>query len=148
MADAHDAPPALPHWERGTPAVLVVAGLHAIPVSTAVRAGDRRLVLALGRKRETLARLREDPTVALCVLGRDLAVTVRGRARVVEEELPEAPVAAVLLEVAAVQDHLADGRTEMLDGARWRWRDPKAGDQDAQVAAGLARLAADLGASP
>ena len=27
----------LPHWEQGTPAVLCVAGPHAIPVSTAVR---------------------------------------------------------------------------------------------------------------
>ena len=143
MADADAI--ALPHWERGTPTVLVVAGLHAIPVSTAVRAGDRRLLLALGRRRDTLARLRADPGVALCLLGRHVAVTVRARARVVEEELPEAPVTAVLLEVDRVQDHLADGRTEMLDGARWRWRDPNAAEQDARAAAGLARLAEKLG---
>ena len=144
MPDADD-PPALPRWERGTPGVLVVNGLHAIPVSTAVRAGDRRLVFALGRRRETLARLREDPAAALCLLGRDVAVTAWGRAQVLEEELHDAPVAALLLEVDRVQDHLADGRTEMLDGARWRWRAPEAAEQDARVAAGLARLASELG---
>jgi hypothetical protein len=77
-----------------------------------------------------------------------VAVTASGRARVVEEELPEAPVAALLLEVERVQDHLADGRTEMLDGARWRWRAPEAAEQDAGVAAGLARLARELAAIP
>ena len=30
----------LPDWEVGTPAVLIVAGPHAIPVSTAVRRGN------------------------------------------------------------------------------------------------------------
>ena len=38
----------LPHWEQGTPGVLCVAGPHAIPISTAVRGSDSRLVFALG----------------------------------------------------------------------------------------------------
>ena len=33
---------------------------------------------------------------------------------------------AVELQVERVQDHLADGRTEILDGARWRWIDEEA----------------------
>ena len=37
----------LPHWEQGTPGVLCVAGPHAIPISTAVRGSDSRLVFAL-----------------------------------------------------------------------------------------------------
>ena len=32
----------LPEWPEGTVAVLSTAGPHAIPVSTAVRAGDRQ----------------------------------------------------------------------------------------------------------
>jgi hypothetical protein len=131
----------LPRWERGTPAVLCVAGPHAIPVSTAVRAGDRLVMLALGRERETLRRLRQDPRIALCVMGEGLAFTAHGRARVAAEELEAADtVVAVELRVERVQDHLADGRTEMLDGARWRWTDEGLGDAERAIVAELGRI--------
>lgn len=124
----------LPEWEPGTPAVLVVAGPHAIPVSTAVRRGDRRLVFALGSRRETLDRLRREPSaVALCVLARGAAFTAYGRAAVVREELDAAPVAAVELHVERVQDHLADGRTAMLGGARYEWIDQDAADAEPRI---------------
>ena len=129
---------ALPDWPAGTAAVLAVAGPHAIPISTALRAGDRRIVFALGRRRETLARLRNDPAVALTVLAAGLAFTAHGRASVVAEQLPDAPpVVAVELQVERVQDHLADGRTEMLDAPRWRWREQRADEADARVRAAL-----------
>ena len=53
----------LPDWPPGTVAILSTAGgaPHAIPVSTAVRAGPRRVLLALARTRASLARLRDDP---------------------------------------------------------------------------------------
>ena len=127
----------LPDWEPGTPAVLVVAGPHAIPVSTALRRGERRVVFALGRRRETLARLREDPEAALCVLGPGVAFTAYGRALVLREELEAAPVAAIELSVERVQDHLADGRTEMLDGARYEWRDEDAMRAESRIRAEL-----------
>ena len=130
----------LPEWPQGTPGVLCVAGPHAIPVSTAVRAGDRSLLLALGRGRETLARLREDPSVAFCLLGPGLAFSAYGRAQVVAEELEAAPVTAVAVQVDRVQDHLADGRTELLDGARWRWSDERAREADPAIVAELRRL--------
>lgn len=135
--------PVLPRWTQGTPGVLCVAGPHAIPVSTATRAGDDRLLFVLGRRRETLARLRDDPRVALCLLGRDLAFTAHGTARVLREQLETVPVTALELHVERVQDHLADGRTEMLDGADWRWRDPRAADADAKVVAALRELAGE-----
>ncbi len=131
----------LPHWRQGTPAVLCVAGPHAIPVSTAVRLSDRRLAFALGRGRETLERLRGQPYAALCLLGTDLAFTAYGTATVVREPLEAAPVVGVELSVESVQDHLADGRTEILDGARWRWLDPTAAGSDPAIAAELASLA-------
>jgi hypothetical protein len=113
----------LPQWERGTPVVLCVAGPHPIPVSTAVRAADDRVLFALGRERETLRRLRADPAVALLVMGEGVAFTAFGEAGVVAERMEAADtIVAVELRVARVQDHLADGRTVMLDGARWRWR--------------------------
>jgi hypothetical protein len=107
-----------------------------------MRAGDTRVVLALGLQRDALARLRSDPRVALCVLGPNLAFTAYAEATVLRERLETVQVAAVELRVDELQDHLADGRTEMLDGARWRWRDPDAADADARAVAELSRLAA------
>jgi hypothetical protein len=131
----------LPEWERGTPAVLCVAGPHAIPISTAVRAGDDRVRFALGRERETLRRVRGDEAAALLVMGKGLAFTAYGRAVVVAERLEVAEtVVAVELRVSRVQDHLADGRTEMVDGARWRWTDEQLADSEPKIVAELARL--------
>ena len=131
----------LPRWAPGTPAVLCVAGPHPIPLSTAVRTDDGRIMLALGRRRETLRRLRADPRAALCVLGEGVAFTAHGHASVAAEELESADtVVAVELVVERVQDHLADGRTEMLDGARWRWVDRHAAESEPAVLAELERL--------
>jgi hypothetical protein len=125
----------------GTPAVLCVAGPHAIPVSTAMRAAADRIVFALARRRETLARLRDDPAAALCLLGEGLAFTAEGNARVIREELSASPhVAAVELRVTRLQDHLADGRTTMLDGARWRFTADEARAADAAIRTELASL--------
>ena len=131
---------ALPEWPQGTPGVLCVAGPHAIAVSTLVRAGDDRLVLALGRGRETLARLRAQPRVAFCLLAPGVAFTAYGRARVVSEELEAAPVSAIAVDVERIQDHLADGRTEMVDGARWRWSDERAREEEPAIVEELRRL--------
>jgi hypothetical protein len=120
--------------------VLCAAGPHVIPVSTAVRLGDDRLAFALGSRRETLDRIRTDPHVALCLLGTELAFTVYGSASVVRDPLECAPVVGVELKVESVQDHLADGRTEMLDGARWRWLDPAAAGADPKIVAELGGL--------
>jgi Pyridoxamine 5'-phosphate oxidase len=131
----------LPQWERGTPAVLCVAGPHPIPISTAVRVDGDRVRFALGRERETLRRLREDDRVALLVMGKGLAFTAHGSARVVAEGLEVADtVVAVELEVSHVQDHLADGRTDMVDGARWRWTDETLADSEPKIWAELERL--------
>jgi Pyridoxamine 5'-phosphate oxidase len=133
----------LPDWERGAPAVLATAGPHAIPVSTARRAADRRIVLALGRRRDTLARLREDPAVALCVMAAGVAFTAHGRAAIVREELRAAPhVTAVAIDVERIQDHLEGSRTEILAAARWRWTEADAADDEARIAAELRELAA------
>jgi Pyridoxamine 5'-phosphate oxidase len=131
----------LPHCEPGTPAVLSVSGPHAIPVSTAARASGDRIVFALARRRDTLARLREDPRAALCLMGEGIAFTAVGAVQVVREELGASPhVAALELRVTHVQDHLADGRTEMLDGARWGFTSDGARDADAAVREELAGL--------
>lgn len=122
--------------------MLCVTGPHPIPVSTAVRAGERRLLLALGGRRETLSRLRRDPRAALCMLGEGFAFTAHGVAAVLDRELEAAPsIVAVELRVERVQDHLADGRTEMVDAAQWRWREDRWAEADRELVDELERLA-------
>jgi hypothetical protein len=133
----------LPVWPPGTAAVLCVTGPHAIPVSTPVRAGDHRVLLTLGGRRETLRRLRDqDPAAALCVMARGLAFTAKGRARVVQEGVEAAPSLVVVeLTVDELVDHLADGRTAMEGSAPWSWLDPKAAESDPKIRAELKALA-------
>jgi hypothetical protein len=114
---------------------------HAIPVSTAVRAGARRIVFALARSRGSYARLRHEPRCALTLLcGEDLAFTAHGRATVVREALPGAgTVAAVALDVDDVRPH-GDPRFAIDDGVRWRWIDSDAAARDAAVHDALAAI--------
>jgi hypothetical protein len=116
---------------------------HAIPVSTAARAGPRRIVLALARSRGSLARLRADARCAVTVLGEnDVAFTAHGTARVSREPLEGAEaVAAVVVEVHEIHAH-DDSRFEIHAGVAWRWTDGEAAARDAEVHAALARLAA------
>jgi hypothetical protein len=128
----------LPDWPEGTVAALSVGGgpPHAIPVSTAVRSGPATIHLALGLRRESLARLRSDPRCALTVLAAGVAVTAHATAAVVGEN---DRVAFVRLDVESVQDH--DQPTfELQDGVRWRWTDDDAEAGDAEVRAALRDL--------
>jgi hypothetical protein len=139
----------LPSWERGTPGILCVEGPHPIPVTTIIRCGDDRVLFSLGRERETLRRLRAEPRVALCVLGKGIAFTAHGRAYELNDEIESVDtVVAVELRVDRVQDHLADGRTEMVDGARWRWTDERHGEAEDAIVAELRRLGQPNGGSP
>ncbi|MCW2951798.1 MAG: hypothetical protein JWQ48_968 [Conexibacter sp.] len=133
----------LPAWEDRTVAILSTgAGApHAIPLSTAVRAGPRTLYLALALRRESLARLRRDPRVALTLLAHGVAFTAHATATVVEEPLAESDgVAAVRLDVEALQDH-RQPRFALKEGVRWEWTDPAAAARDGEIRAGLRRLA-------
>jgi hypothetical protein len=131
----------LPRWEPGTPAVLCAHGPHAIPVSTATRAGGDRIVFALAHSRETLAILRDRPEAALCLMGAGVAFTAEGEARVVREKLDASPhVAALELRVTRIHDHLEGSPTEMLDGARWSFSTDAAREADAGVRAELAQI--------
>jgi hypothetical protein len=134
----------LPEWAPGTVAVLSTgAGRpHAIPVSTAIRAGPRTVLLALARRRESLARLRGDPRCALTILdGRDVAVTAHAIATIVAEPMAVSDgVAAVRLDVEEIQDH-GQPRFRIDAGVRWHWTDPEAERRDAEIRAALAALA-------
>jgi hypothetical protein len=126
----------LPEWPAGTVAVLSTAGPHAIPVSTAIRAGDRAIHFALAHTRDSLARLREDPRCALTILAARVAVTAYGTADVVDAD---DRVSYLRLEVESVEDH--DQPTFTLDdGVRWHWTDDDAAAGDAEVRATLKRI--------
>ena len=134
----------LPDWSPGTVAILSTGGgpPHGIPVSTALRAGPRTILLALALRRDSLARLREEPRCALTVLdGRDVAFTAHAVATIVEEPMAVSDrVAAVRLDVESIQDH-GQPRFTIDAGVRWRWTDPEAERADAAIRAALAALA-------
>lgn len=140
-------PSALPEWAPGTVAILSTgAGApHAIPVSTGLVVGPRRVLLALARRRESLARLRLDPRVALTILAADdVAITAHGRAEVVADPLAISDrVAAVALDVERIQDH-GQPRFAIDDGVRWRWTDEEAQRRDDEIRAALLELAGAL----
>jgi len=126
----------LPDWPEGTVAVLSTAGPHAIPVSTAARAGDRAIHFALAHKRDSLARLREEPRCALTILAAEVAVTAYGTAGVVDAD---DRISYLRLDVESVVDH--DQPTFSLDeGVRWHWTDERAEAGDADVRARLREL--------
>ena len=137
----------LPGWAPGTVAVLSTAGgaAHAIPVSTGVRAGPRLVVIALARRRESLARLREDPRCALTLLaGGDVACTAHARAEILREPMGISDrLAAVALRVDEIQDH-RQPRFAIDDGVRWHWTDDEAERRDREIREALAELAAAL----
>jgi flavin reductase (DIM6/NTAB) family NADH-FMN oxidoreductase RutF len=129
----------IPEWPPGTVAILATGGgePHAIPVSTAVRAGPRTVLFALARSRESLARLRTEPRCALAIVVAGVAVTLHGRASVAGDA---AGAIAVRLDVDEVQDH-GQPTFEIDAGIRWRWTDPEAERRDREVRAALLRIA-------
>lgn len=135
----------LPRWDDGTVAVLSTGGgaPHAIPVSTGVRAGDRRIMLALALRRTSLARLREEPRCAVTLMDDGVAATALGTARIVQEPMAISDrVAAVAIDVEEIQDH-DQPRFAMLGGVRWRWVDAEAERRDGEIRDALRTLAAE-----
>lgn len=132
----------LPSWPDGTVTILATSGQppHAIPVSAAVRAGRRTVLIALGAGRESLARLRAEPAVALVLLAEDdVALTAHGAARVLQAAMPDG-VVAVEIDVQHVQEHRREA-FRIDSGVRFHWTDETAERRDAEVRAALMRIA-------
>ncbi|WP_067804652.1 pyridoxamine 5'-phosphate oxidase family protein [Actinomadura formosensis] len=125
----------LPSWPPRTIAILTTLsgppdhGPHAIPVSAPVRADDHTVLLALHRTRGSLARLRERPHVALTVLAEnDIAFTVRGTARVVDEPMAADPdYVSVAITATDIDDHRQPGFV-VEAGIDRRWIDTEQRD--------------------
>jgi len=122
----------IPEWPPGTVTVLVT-GSRAIPMSTAVRVGDRTVRFGLGRRRGSLARLRADARCALIVIAEGVAVTLYGSAREAGEV---EGVVALEMDVDEVADHLTP-LTRIDAGVAWEWTDEDAAARDAAVRRGL-----------
>jgi len=131
---------ALPEWPVSTASVLATVDAegapHAIPVSTARRAGSMRIVFALGPSRGSHARLQANARAALLVMAADTAFTAEGTVRVIAEPLDaDGRVNGLELVVETIWDH--NGPTfGMEEGVRWHWtdEDAKAGDDRAHAA--------------
>jgi hypothetical protein len=114
----------LPDFPRRTIAILstIDPAPHAIPVSAPVRAGDETVLFSLHRSRDSLARLRARPEVALTVLAEgDIAFTARGRAHVVPLESDDDYV-GVAIAVEHVDDHRQPAFA-VTGGIDREWRD-------------------------
>ena len=116
----------LPDFPRRTIAILstVDPAPHAIPVSAPVRTGDATILLSLHRTRDSLARLRANPAVALTVLTEgDVAFTARGHAHVIRDALDSDPdYVGVAIEVEHVDDHRQPSFA-VTGGVDREWRD-------------------------
>jgi hypothetical protein len=106
-----------------------------------VRASDRRIVFALGGRRGSLQRLRDDPRVALTVLAAgDVAFTAHGTAEVVADPLPGLDgVVGVEIKVERVSSHKRP-TFSIADGVAWEWADDEARERDAAVRSALLEL--------
>lgn len=135
----------LPEWPVGTASVLATVDAggtpHAIPVSTARRAGPRRILFALGPKRGSHARLAADARATIVILAAGVAISAEGTVRVVAAPLdPDGRVDAFELTVETIWNHNAP-TFGMDEGVRWHWTDDGAKAGDAAVHAALADLA-------
>ncbi|MEP6954673.1 MAG: hypothetical protein ABI950_11500 [Solirubrobacteraceae bacterium] len=134
----------LPEWDDGTVAVLSTGGgrPHAIPVSTGVRAGPQRVLIALALRRESLARLREEPRCALTIMGAgNVALTAHATASILQDPMEVSDkVAAVCLDVEDIQDH-TQPRFEIESPVKWRWCELEARERDSAIRAALTELA-------
>ena len=121
-------PRPLPQWPERTIAVLSTRDeqVHAIPVTAPLRAGDRQILLRLRRSRESLARLREHPQVALTILATgNVAFTARGRACVVQEPMPDASqFATIVIDVDEIDDHRQSSLV-VESGVALHWADER-----------------------
>jgi hypothetical protein len=135
-------PGVLPEWPAGTVAILATAGPgpHAIPVSTALRAGPRTILMALAASRESLARLRGDPSVAVAIVAEDnLALTAYGVAVPLQDAMPDG-VVAIKVAVERIQDHRRPAFV-IEAGVRWRWTEARERERDAEVRTALEKIA-------
>ena len=136
----------LVRWPSGTVVSLATVGgdgPHVIPVSAAVVAPPRMIVVGLAEVRGSLERLRARPQVAVLALAPgDVAYTAHGTATILDREPVADGVVAVRIDVESIQDHRRP--TFTIDAALgWHWTDETARARDALVRHALERIAGE-----
>lgn len=133
----------LPEFPPGLVAVLATVGPRgpvAIPVSALLRCGAHELLLALAGRRGSLARLRDEPRVALSLSGPGFCLAVEGEARVEADPLPGAEnMVGVRVRADVVRDTCGPS-TAVDAGIRWRWTTGESETRHRRVLAALAAL--------
>ena len=119
----------------------VIAGLWSLMIWT-VGATFLLVLIALALRRESLARLREEPRCALTIMGAgNIALTAHATASIVQDPMEVSDkVAAVCLDVEEIQDH-TQPRFAIESSVKWRWCELEARERDAAIRAALTELA-------
>lgn len=133
----------IPELPRDLVAVLATTGDDgpvAIPVSALHRRDGGCLLLALARRRASVARLRRDPRAALSLSGTGFSLCVEGVADVAADPLPGAEsMVAFAVRVRRAWDARGPA-TEVDAGIRWRWTAADAARRHEAVLDALAAL--------
>lgn len=136
---------AIPPLPADLVAILATTGSDgpvAIPVSAVWRRDGGCLLLALARRRASVARLLDDPRAGLSLNAPGLSLCVAGPAHLAADPLPGAEnMVAFAVSVERAWDARGPA-TEIDAGIRWRWTDPAAAERHARVLRALAGLRA------
>ncbi|MCL4466672.1 MAG: pyridoxamine 5'-phosphate oxidase family protein [Chloroflexi bacterium] len=113
---------------------------NSAPFSWVLVVDKRTLRLGVNQGVATLANIRHNGSVSVSVVGPNLFVTVKGKARVIKESLAEAqlPTAVVEIAVEEVKDDAIIGRVEPGQTPT-RWTDRRRLVSDSTVLAALGR---------
>ncbi len=98
---------------------------HTAPMSW-IKVKDRRtLSMAIHRDISSLRNIRCSGKVRLVAMGRGMAISIRGIARIVKEEMESSPFPAAVVEVTVdeIKDDLAVGRAEHPEAPVMKWGD-------------------------
>ena len=121
-------PSALNYIRGGRIAIVATADKegrpNTAPFSWLAAVDSHTVRLGVNQKVETLANIRQNGHVSITITAPDLHITFKGTARVIKDNLPEAPIPTAVVEVAVehVKDDAIMGRSNEGD-ERMRWND-------------------------
>ncbi|MHB1005852.1 MAG: pyridoxamine 5'-phosphate oxidase family protein [Chloroflexota bacterium] len=124
-----ELPPSALHFIRGGRIAIVATadrdGIpNTAPFSWLAALDSHTVRLGVNQDVTTLANIRQNGHVSITITAPELHITFKGTARVIRDNLPEAPIPTAVVEVAVeyVKDDAIMGRTTEGD-ERVRWTD-------------------------
>jgi hypothetical protein len=116
-------------------------GPTAVPISALFRLDGSTVLVALARRRASLARARRDPRAALSLSGPGFSICARGSLGIVAEPLPGADFMTALRFAAVSVWDARGAATEVDSGIGWHWKDSEAAGRHQRVLTALENLA-------